>query len=68
MSNKQNLGLIIRKRRKELKITQEKLGDLVNLTPKYIQYIESGMRNPSLKTLDKLAKALGTKVRDLFPL
>lgn len=68
MSEKQNIGVIIRKRRKELKMTQERLGDLVNLTPKYIQYIESGLRNPSLKTLNKIAKALETKIRDLFPL
>ncbi|MFA5136015.1 MAG: helix-turn-helix transcriptional regulator [Patescibacteria group bacterium] len=63
----EQLGKHIKKARKSKNITQEQLSEMVRVTPKYIQYIEAGKRSPSLKSLYKIAKALGVKVKDLMP-
>ncbi len=64
--NDRRLGKTIKRFRKKEKLTQEQLGNKVRVTPKYIQYLESAKRIPSLKLLYRIAKALGVKVRDLF--
>lgn len=48
----------MRKRRKDLGYSQEKLGQLCNLHRTYIGGIEQYTRNPSLKNMEKIAKAL----------
>lgn len=48
----------MKKRRKELGLSQEKLGELSNLHRTYIGGIEQYNRNPSLKSMEKIAKAL----------
>lgn len=60
------VGPMIKKARKTANLTQDKLAETVDLTSKYIQYIESGRRNPSLKVLSKIASALKVKIKDLF--
>ena len=47
-------------------MTQESLANKIGVTPKYIQYIEATRRIPSLKILNKIAKVLEVKVKDLF--
>lgn len=64
--NDQRLGNKIKKARKQLKLTQDNLAERTGLSTKYIQFIESAARKPSLKTLYKIAKALEVKVKDLF--
>ena len=64
--NDQRLGNKIKKARKQLRLTQDNLAERIGLSTKYIQFIESATRKPSLKTLYKLAKALEVNVRDLF--
>jgi transcriptional regulator with XRE-family HTH domain len=61
------LGKNIKRIRRNKNLTQEKLAEMVKVTPKYIQYIESGKRSPSLKSLYKIAKALDVQVKDLMP-
>lgn len=61
------LGKNIKRIRKNKNLTQEKLAEMVKVTPKYIQYIESAKRSPSLKSLYKIAKSLDVKVKDLMP-
>lgn len=39
-------------------ISQEKLGEMVELSDKYISDLERQLYDPSLKTIDSLAKAL----------
>ena len=57
----------IRILRKSQNLTQEKLAELSNIDPKTIVSIESGKRvNPTLKTLNKLAKALKTSTEELL--
>ena len=61
------LGKRVQKARKKAGLTQEKLAETVKLSTKYIQFIESGKRTPSLKTVYKIGRALNIKVQDLFP-
>ena len=39
-------------------VSQEKLGEMVELSDKYISDLERQLYDPSLKTIDSLAKAL----------
>ncbi len=39
-------------------ISQEKLGEMTNLSDKYISDLERNLYDPSLQTIDSLAKAL----------
>ncbi len=62
----QIVGKKVRKRRKELGLTQEKLAKASGLHRTYIAGIEAGKRNISLKNLEKLAKALKVNPDDLL--
>ena len=48
----------MRLRRKELNLSQEKLGELCGLHRTYIGGIEQFLRNPSMESMQKIAKAL----------
>lgn len=63
---RQRFGLVIRQRRNELGISQEKLAERANLHRTYISEIERGIRNPSLENISNLAKALDISVSSLF--
>lgn len=52
------IGENIRKYRKIKDFSQEKLSEMVNVTPDYISLIELGKRIPSLKRLYKIAEIL----------
>ncbi len=60
------LGYRIRSLRKSAGLSQELLGELAHLHNTYIGAIERGERNPSLKSIEQIAKALNVKVGDLF--
>lgn len=60
------IGERIRRLRKQKGLTQEQLADKVRVTSSYIGFIEQGVRNPSINTADKIARALGTKLSELF--
>jgi transcriptional regulator with XRE-family HTH domain len=57
MKNK-DLGLKIKTLRKQKRIEIKDLAVKVDISSSYMSNIESGLRNPSLKTLEKIAKAL----------
>lgn len=61
----QKLGKNLKRIRKEKGITQEKLEELSGLDRGYISGVERGVRNPSIKNIEKLAKALKISVSDL---
>ena len=63
----ERLGKSIQNLRKSHNLTQEVLAYKVRVTPKYIQFIEAARRKPSLRLLQRLANALGVKVKDIFP-
>jgi len=59
-------GKAIRRRRRELDLSQEQLAERSGLHRNYISGIETGVRNPSLKNIERLAKALNISISDLF--
>lgn len=63
---KQRFGKAIRRRRRELDLSQEELAERAELHRTYVSDIERGDRNPSLENVEKLAKALNLKVSELF--
>jgi transcriptional regulator with XRE-family HTH domain len=58
-------GLNVRKRREALKLSQLQAAEKADLDPTYISGIERGVRNPSLVSIARVAKALGLSVSDL---
>jgi transcriptional regulator with XRE-family HTH domain len=65
-SSATRFGLAIRQRRHELAISQEELAERSDLHRTYISDIERGSRNPSLESIERLAKALEIKISTLF--
>ncbi len=61
------LGKRIRRFRKKVDLTQEELAEKVRVSTTHIGLVETGKRRLSLKTLQKIASALGVKVKDLLP-
>ncbi len=59
------LGQNVRRRRETRELTQEKLAERAGLDPTYISGIERGLRNPGIKNVARLAKALGFTTADL---
>lgn len=59
------LGRNVRKRREKLNFSQEKLGEKADLDQTYISGIECGRRNPGIKNVAILAKALGITTAEL---
>ena len=60
------LGQKIKKLRKERGLTQVELAVIVNISPVYLGFIENGRRRPSLRTLERLARALKVSAKDLL--
>lgn len=59
------LGTNIKKRRKELKLTQQELADKLNISLNFMGKIEVAFSKPSLDTVIKIAEALDTTVSEL---
>lgn len=53
------LGRDIKRRRKQLGLSQSKLAELSGIGQGHISQIENGSRRPNLATLHKLREALG---------
>lgn len=59
------LGQNVRRAREAKSLTQEKLAEKAALDPTYISGIERGLRNPGIKNVARLAKALGFTTAEL---
>lgn len=59
------LGKNVRTAREKKQLTQEKLAEIAELDPTYVSGIERGLRNPGIKNVAKIAKALGISVSEL---
>ena len=67
MSREQNLAKNIKKLRNAKNLSQEKLARLADVANNTIIKMESGEnRNPTLETLQKVAKALSISVDELI--
>ncbi len=58
----QQVGENVRRLRREQGLTQQQLGYLTQTNSTYIVRLEHGRSNPSLLTLERIAKALGSEV------
>ena len=61
-----SFGDAIRKARKGKQLTQEKLAELIGITPNHVKQLESERRNPSVKVLQKLVVTLDMSLDSLF--
>ena len=59
------LGQNVRQIRETKRLTQEKLAEFASLDPTYISGIERGLRNPGIRNVAKIAKALGITTAEL---
>jgi transcriptional regulator with XRE-family HTH domain len=59
-------GQNLRKTRQAKSLTQEKLADLAELDTTYISGLERGVRNPSLLSIIKIARACSVAPKELL--
>jgi len=62
----QSFGRTMRRLREDLGLSQEALADIAHVHRTYIGGIERGERNPTLTTIQRIAKALSVHPRDLL--
>ena len=65
-STRGSLGGAIKKARVEKKLTQEKLAEIIGITPAHMKQLESERRKPSVDVLYKLVFALDLSLDSLF--
>lgn len=61
-----SFGEVVRIRRVKLNMTQEELGNVAKLHRTYITDIESGLRNLTFLTMERIAAALDTSLAELI--
>ncbi len=66
MNTKELLGLKVKEFRKQRKLTQEKLAEIIGVDNGYISKLEVGQNFPSISTLEKIAEALDVELYALF--
>lgn len=66
MLNRKEFGAAIRNARLENKLTQEKLAELLEVTPVHVKQLESGSRMPSVELLHNIAVTLNFSVDGAF--
>ncbi len=59
------VGRIVKRLRKERKMSQEKLAETINSHQVYISEIERGLKVPSFPVLYDIAKAFGVSLTEL---
>ena len=62
----EKLGKRIRSIRRAKKVTQENLAYAAKIDYSYLNEIEAGKRNPSIKRINAIAKALKIPIDELF--
>jgi transcriptional regulator with XRE-family HTH domain len=60
------LGKRISDLRKAKGLTQEQLAEKSGYSTEFVSLVERGVNAPSVAGLEKIAKALGVEVKDLF--
>lgn len=59
-------GSAVRKLREQAGLSQEGLADRAGLDRTYVSGVERGVRNPTLKVIYKLTRALGSDLQRIF--
>ncbi len=63
---KKKIGQRVKELRKQAGISQEELAFKANLDRTYINSVENGRRNISIRNIEKIANALSINLCDLF--
>ncbi len=61
-----SLGSVLRRRRRQLDITQQDIAQRVGVRANYVGYLERDLRRPSTEVLLKIAKVLDLDREELF--
>lgn len=62
----QRFGEKVKRIRKDQGLSQEELAEKIKRDPRTIVAIETGKRNPTLNTINKIAQAFRISLSDLF--
>ena len=65
-NNLVKIGEVLKSRRKELKISQEKLANTIGIDRKHLSAMENGRQNMTISTLCKVADALDITIFEVF--
>jgi len=65
LPHRKALAQTLRMYRRKAKLTQERLGELADLNPKYIGEVERMEKTISVDALARIASALRVRLRDL---
>ena len=60
------VGKKLKRIREKRGITQEQFEEKTGINAKYISAVESGQKNVTIKTLDKIAKGLEIEIYEIF--
>ena len=66
LQHRKLIGDAIRFRRTKAKLTQERLGELVELNPKYLGEVERGEKIISIEALLRIARAVKTPAAEFL--
>ena len=66
MTSDRSFANVIRERRRQLNLTQEKVALEIGTSVPYVGLLEAGKRHPSEKVVTKIADVLGLDARELF--
>jgi transcriptional regulator with XRE-family HTH domain len=61
-------GKRMKQRRRELRLTQVQIFERTGIAATYLSMIENGRANPSLDTVEKLARAVGLEAWEMLRL
>lgn len=59
---KQDMGLRIKEKRKSLKLTQEEISEMLDISVKHFSEVERGLTGLSIENLIKLSNILGVSI------
>ncbi len=65
-STKELLGARIKELRKSRGLSQNELSERIGIDAKHLSRIEVGNSYPSLDTLERISRALGVEIKDVF--
>jgi transcriptional regulator with XRE-family HTH domain len=57
---KATIGTVLRKKRQQLGLSQEKIAELAGVDRTYVSILERGLKSPTLDTFERICAALGT--------
>lgn len=66
MFDNYSLGKRISTLRQHFELSQEKLAELSDLSTEYISQIERGVKNPTVRSVQKICNAFGIHLSDFF--